>query len=129
MNKEFFEDLLDDIGNTLRESYDIEPCEDNSNIDLGVIATRAMCVLTGKDDILYWDVIHGEIQNYLKEIKFITIDDIVRRLNDGLDRTEKELEMCKRWLLEFQVANQMTLRELDDLCFEDSDWVFDNIFG
>ena len=59
----------------------------------------------------------------------MTIDDIVRRLNDGLDRTEEELEMCKKWLLEYQLANDMTLRELDNLCFEDSNWVFDNIFG
>ena len=59
----------------------------------------------------------------------MTIDDIVRRLNDGLDRTKEELEKCKKWLLEFQLANGMTLRELDDLCFEDSNWVFDNIFA
>lgn len=43
----------------------------------------------------------------------MTIDDIVRRLNDGLNRTEKELEMCKRWLLEYQLANDMSLIELD----------------
>lgn len=59
----------------------------------------------------------------------MTIDDIVHRLNDGLNRTEKELEMCKRWLLEYQFANDMSLRELDDLCFANSDWIFDNIFG
>ena len=59
----------------------------------------------------------------------MTIDDIVRRLNDGLNRTEEELEACKKWLIEYQLANDMSLRELDDLCFEDSNWVFDNIFG
>ena len=59
----------------------------------------------------------------------MTIDNIVRRLNDGLDRTEEELFMCKKWLLEYQAANDMTLQELDNLCFEDSNWVFDNIFG
>ena len=58
-----------------------------------------------------------------------TIDDVVRRLNDGLERTEEELQMYKKWLLEYQLANQMSLNELDDLCFEDSVWVFDNIFG
>lgn len=61
--------------------------------------------------------------------KVLTIDDVVRRLNDGLERTASELERCKKWLLEFQAANQMTLKELDDMCFEDSVWVFDNIFG
>lgn len=59
----------------------------------------------------------------------MTIDDVVRRLNDGLERTEGELELCKKWLLEFQFANQLSINELDDLCFEDSVWVFDNIFG
>lgn len=53
----------------------------------------------------------------------MTIDDIVRRLNDDLDRTEEELEKCKKWLLEYQVANDMSLNELDDLCFENSVWV------
>lgn len=56
------------------------------------------------------------------------INDIVRRLNDGLDRTQEELDRCKLWLLEFQLANEMSLNELDNLCFEDSDWVFEQIF-
>ena len=56
------------------------------------------------------------------------IDDVVRRLNDELERTQEELDMCKKWLLEYQVANELSLNELDDLCFEDSVWVFDQIF-
>ena len=31
-------------------------------------------------------------------------------------------------ILEYQVANELSLNELDDLCFEDSVWVFDQIF-
>lgn len=58
-----------------------------------------------------------------------SIDDVVRRLNDGIERTPEELEQCKNWLLEFQHENQMNLEQLDDLCFEDSTWVFDQIFG
>lgn len=58
----------------------------------------------------------------------LTIDEVVRRLNDGLERTDEELEQCKKWLLEFQLANDLSLNELDDLCFEDSVWVFDQIF-
>lgn len=58
----------------------------------------------------------------------MNIDDVVRRLNDGIERTDEELEMCKKWLLEYQVANQMSIKELDDMCFEDSTWLFDNIF-
>lgn len=59
----------------------------------------------------------------------LTIDDIVCRLNDGLDRTEQELAKCKKSLLEYQHNNNMTLKELDDLCFADSDWIFEYIFG
>lgn len=58
-----------------------------------------------------------------------SIDDVVRRLNDGIERTPEEYEQCKNWLLEFQYENQMSLEQLDDLCFEDSTWVFDQIFG
>lgn len=61
--------------------------------------------------------------------KITSIDDVVRRLNDGLERTAEELDQCKKWLLEYQAANQMTLSELDELCFEDSVWVFDCIYG
>jgi hypothetical protein len=55
--------------------------------------------------------------------------DIVRRLNDGLCRTPAELQKCDEWLREYQAANQLTLKELDDLCFADANWVFDQIFG
>lgn len=57
-----------------------------------------------------------------------SIDDVVRRLNCGIERTQDELNQCKKWLLEFQYANQMSLKQLDDLCFEDSVWGFDQIF-
>lgn len=65
----------------------------------------------------------------MREGKIMTINDIVRRLNDGVDKTEEELKMCKNWLIEYQLANDMSLKELDELCFEDSNWVFDNFFG
>lgn len=58
----------------------------------------------------------------------LTIDEVVRRLNDGLERTDEELKQCKKWLIEYQAANDLSLNELDDLCFEDSVWVFDQIF-
>lgn len=57
-----------------------------------------------------------------------SIADVERRLNDGIDRTPEEREKCIIWLTEFMVANEMTLKELDHLCFEDSAWVFDQIF-
>lgn len=57
-----------------------------------------------------------------------SICDIVRKLNDGIERTEEELKRCEEWLLAYQLANNMSLKELDDLCFENSNWVFDEIF-
>lgn len=58
-----------------------------------------------------------------------TVRDVEVRLNDGLDRTPEEREMCVRWLTEYMEANQLTLKQLDELCFTDSTWVFEQIFG
>ena len=57
-----------------------------------------------------------------------SIVDVERRLNDGLRRTQKERRKCIAWLTEYMNANNMSLKELDDLCFKDSDWVFNQIF-
>lgn len=59
---------MDDIGNQLREDYDIEPCTDDSEIDLEEIARVAQGLL-GKHDTyndIYWDAIHTAIKAYLK---------------------------------------------------------------
>lgn len=58
-----------------------------------------------------------------------SVRDVERRLNDGISRTPEEHEKCIVWLTEFMAANEMSLNELDDLCFEDSGWVFDQIFS
>lgn len=58
----------------------------------------------------------------------LTVKGIERRLNDGLNRTPKEHEKCYKWLMEFMTANDMSLEELDELCWSDSDWVFNQIF-
>lgn len=58
-----------------------------------------------------------------------SVREIERRLNDGLGRTPKEHEQCYKWLVEFMTANDMTLKQLDELCWEDSNWVFAQIFG
>ena len=57
-----------------------------------------------------------------------SVKDVERRLNDGLDRTPEEHEKCYKWLMEFMTANDMSLKELDDLCWSDSDWIFNQIF-
>ena len=57
------------------------------------------------------------------------IEEIESHLNEGIKRTEEEHKKGVHWLLEFMAANDMTLEELNDLCFKDSDWVFNQIFG
>lgn len=57
------------------------------------------------------------------------VEEIESHLNEGIKRTEEEHKKCVHWLLEFMAANDMTLEELNDLCFKDSDWVFNQIFG
>lgn len=32
----------------------------------------------------------------------MTINNVVRRLNKGLERTDEELKACRKWLLEFR---------------------------
>ncbi len=58
-----------------------------------------------------------------------SVKDIERRLNDGIYRTPEEHEKCYQWLMEFMTANDMTIKELDDLCWKDSNWIFDQIFN
>lgn len=62
----------------------------------------------------------------MKEIT--SVKDIEIRLNDGLNRTPEEHEKCYKWLMEFMTANNMSLKELDDLCWIDSNWIFNQIF-
>lgn len=58
----------------------------------------------------------------------ITIDDITRRLNDGIERTDDEILKCKEKLIELQHIKKISLKDLDDLCFADSSAIFDFIF-
>ena len=60
---------MEDIGDQLCEYYDIEPCTDDSEIDLKEIAKDALDLLAN-DDVYYqcyWDAIHTAIKQYLKE--------------------------------------------------------------
>lgn len=58
-----------------------------------------------------------------------TIDDVLNRLCDGLTYSEQDYDTLRHWLLEYQAANQLTLKELDDFCFSDSDWIFNHAFA
>lgn len=75
------------------------------------------------------DRLHAEMDEITYPDEPLDIEKIVLRLNWGIDRTEAEMEQCKQWLLEYQAANQLSLKELDDICFQNSVWVFDQIFG
>ena len=60
---------INDIGDKLREDYDIEPCTDDSEIDLSEIANDAQDLLANDDMYYecYWDSVHTAIEQYLKE--------------------------------------------------------------
>ena len=77
------------------------------------------------------EIQEAEVQKLEQESKGkITIDSIVEQLYDDLpyaNSEEKKLK-AKKWLLEYQAANQLTLRELNEMCWEDSMWVIDQIF-
>lgn len=72
--------------------------------------------------------LHFEMDEIPEERDY-SIDGIVARLNYGCDRTEAELLKCKVWLLEYQAANEMTAKDLDDFCFYSRGWIFEQIFG
>ena len=58
----------------------------------------------------------------------LTFDKIVYDLTVGLDYTPGQLQQISQWLLEYQATNQLTLYQLNELCWEDSDWIFSQIF-
>lgn len=61
--------FMDEIGNTLREDYDIEPCTDDSKIDLREIAQEMQDLLANNDT--HWEceveAKHQAIEQYLTE--------------------------------------------------------------
>lgn len=59
----------------------------------------------------------------------LTFDKVVDRLVDGLTYNENEMYMIRHWLMNYQKKNHLSLQQLDDLCFNDSVWVFDHIFA
>ena len=59
----------------------------------------------------------------------LTFEEINNQLNDGIERTQEELETCKKWLIEFATANQLSLKELNEFCWKNSAWIFDHIFS
>ena len=63
------------------------------------------------------------IQTIVPEIKKIE-----QELNEGLDRTPRERELCRMWLLYHMIANDLSLVQLRERIWEDSDWVFSQIF-
>lgn len=59
----------------------------------------------------------------------LSIERIEQSLNSGFSRTAKERQQCKEWLANYISKHpEVTLRELNEKCWEDSAWVFDQIF-
>ena len=60
---------IDHIGDKLREDYDIEPCTDDSKIDLEEIADNLHYIILDNNiyDDIYWNSVYIAIEEYLKE--------------------------------------------------------------
>lgn len=86
------------------------------------------CRYTRGRDVFMTEKLHAEM-NEIPEDRDLDIDSIVARLNYGYDRTEAESQQCKKWLLEWQAANQRTARELDDFCFHFPAEIFEQVFS
>ena len=62
---------IDDIGNQVREVYEIEPCADDSNINLWELARRFDLALSNNDSYWdsYWCTMEYGMEEYLEEKK------------------------------------------------------------
>lgn len=59
----------------------------------------------------------------------MTVADVERRLNDGIERSLGERIVARNWLESYIKENNISAEELDDICFEDSTIIFDYIYG
>lgn len=59
----------------------------------------------------------------------IDIDYVVKSLLCGFNKPKRDFEKAKVELLWYQAANQLSLAELNELCWEDSTIFFDLIYG
>lgn len=59
----------------------------------------------------------------------MTVADVERRLNDGIERSLEERIVARNWLESYIKENNISAEELDDICFEDSTIIFDYIYG
>lgn len=58
----------------------------------------------------------------------ISVEEIAERLIDGIEYSATEIDYIIKWLYEYMTANDMSLCELDDMCWEDSNSIFNMIF-
>lgn len=58
-----------------------------------------------------------------------TLDKVIERLFDDLDKTEADWELARNMLPKLMKEKNLSMEQLDDLCFEDSTMVFDYIYG
>lgn len=63
------------------------------------------------------------------ESAMLTFREIARQLCQGLDKSEKDIDKATQWLAEYATANQLSMNELNEMCWEDSAWFLDQIFG
>lgn len=59
----------------------------------------------------------------------LTYMEIALQLCKGLHKSDEELRQAEKWLTEYGTANDLSLHELNEMCWADSVWFFDQIFG
>lgn len=72
---------------------------------------------------------HAFIEVLQKHKRGVTIEDITRWILAGACAPEEDFNAAKKWLLEYQAANQYTLNEFCEICWKDLNWFFKQIFG
>lgn len=58
----------------------------------------------------------------------LTYHEIALQLCDGLNKTPEEIIQTERWLTEYALTKHLSMNELNELCWEDSNWVLNQIF-
>ena len=79
------------------------------------------------EDVLWTTAIQDVLEQHKQEM---TIDDVVRWLNAGYTGwNDQDKAICKKFLLEYQAANQLSLNELAKLCRTEKEWFLNEIWG
>lgn len=94
--------------------------------------TDVNCLSDGMPRLQYASVIKefpvGTEWDWVDEFLREQVHKIEQRLTDGLHYHQSQHEKIYEWLFD-RLFEGKTLKEIDDMCWEDSDAIFNKIFG